>query len=268
MSRQFSFQEAPDSRSESTVPPKYELIYIANGIQDDATVHAIAIASTPNFVVRQTGVLWRQDVKRDVIGWNTYRITVPYGPRDREVGSVRFAFDTTGATVHISAAKEHVATYASSGLIADDCHKGAIGVKEDGDVEGIDIVIPVLKMSYTYRHPQAVVNEAFARNRAAITGYINNDSWRGFAAGELLFLGSSGSDGSDAEAEVTDQFAASGNTTTLSIGGINDIAKKGHDAIWIEFQDAVDNDRPVRQPERVHVERVYDEISFTSNFGY
>lgn len=263
----FTFEETPESRQESSNPPSYTLIYKATGEHDDAVVHAHALAATPSIVFRPTGTLYRKDVQREPDGWAQHIVTVPYGPLDSSslpAGSYTFDFDTTGATVKITAAKEHIESYPVSG----DPHKGAIGVKADGEVEGADIIIPALKMTYTFKQPQGIVDEAFARNIAAITGRTNLNPFRGFAAEELLFIGGAGSDGTDSEADVAYQFIASANEASLTIGDITGIVKAGHHYAWVEFKDEVDAGQAVRQPKRVNIEKVYDSVDFATALGW
>lgn len=269
MSLQVSIEETPDSRSETLRPPSYTLQYRVVGEPNDANVHLIALNNTPVTATRNFAVLHRQDIQIEPDGWANYLVTVPYGPLKREVGEVSFTFDTSGATINVKAAREHVATYAAAGLVASgDQHAGAIGVTGDGDVEGVDIVVPALKLTYQFKHPQAQITEAQVRVMAGWTGATNADVFRGFQPGELLFLGASGSDGSNSEAEVSYQYVASSNTSNLTVGAISGIAKKGHDAFWIEFEDEVDEGSPVRQPKRVHIERVYDAINFQAAFPW
>ncbi len=56
---------------------------------------------------------------------------------------------------------------------------------------------------------------------------VNNASWKGFAAGECLFLGASGSKRGSDDWEITFRFAATPNKTGLTVGDIVDINKKG-----------------------------------------
>ena len=267
----FSFDERPDSRAMRGNPPEWVWVYIATGEQDDETVWANAKALTPISKLHSSeGLLWRKDIRLRPAGFKQYIVTVPYGSLERDdppQGNFTFTFDTQGATINIKAAKEHVSTYLAAGA-KNANHKGAIGVKEGGEVEGVDIIIPALKFSYTYSHASGVVNETFARSLADATGKTNTDTWRTFSPGELLFIGGSGSDGTDAEASVTYNMIASNNETNLTIGDITGIAKNGHDVLWIEFEDDVDEGEPIRAPKRVHVDRVYDSISFSSTFGF
>lgn len=269
----FSFEETPESRASSadTSSSSKTLVYKAVGEQSETIVEAYAYSGTPTTVTVAGGTLYRKSVSVDPDGWAQYIVTVTYGKLDSSsvaVGSSTFSFDTSGATINIKAAKAHVQSYDSLGTVSTGHHKGAINVKPDGDVEGVEIIIPALKLTYTFNHPSGVVTESFARLIASVTGMTNNATFRGFAAGELLFAGASGSDGSEAEASVSYSFVASSNVTGLSIGAITGIAKAGHDYAWVEFEDDVDTGEAIRPPKRVHVERVYDSFAFASVFGW
>ncbi len=254
----FRFDELPESRAET---------YRAVGEFRSDLVGAYALNATPITVLRQTGTLFRQDLQIEPDGWSNYIVTVPYAPRTKEVGTATFSFDTTGGTINLKCAKQHIATYDASGTVAGDHHKGAIGVTKDG-VEGVEIVSPVLKLNFNFKHPSGQVTITHARILSGLTGSVNGDVWHGFQPGELLFLGSTGSDGTDVEAEVGYQFAASQNRTGLTFGDINNIAKKGFEAYWVEFKNAVASGAAARRPWRVHIEQVYDPIGFQTVFPW
>lgn len=264
----FTFDETPASRSETIEPPTYTIVYKAVGEQDEDVVVAYALAATPIYVFRPRGTLIRKDVQIDPDGWGQYTVTVPYGRVDAtsaEPGSYTFSFDTQGATINIKAAKQHVATYPTSGAVD---HKGAIGVKADGEPEGADIVVPACKLTYSFKHPAGIVNESFAKLIAFATGRTNLNPFRTYEQTELLFAGGGGSDGSDAEATVSYNFIAQPNENEYRIGDITGIVKKGHHYAWVEFEDDVSSGEAIRPPKRVHIERVYDEIDFASTFGW
>lgn len=260
----FSFEETPDSRAFAAEPGSYTLKYKADGEHDDSLVQAYAIAATPSSVFTPIGQLFRQNVQVDPDGWSQYVVTVPYGKRQNAIGSLDFSFDTTGGTARVRCAKEHIASFPDDGTWND----GAIGRKPDGDVEGVDIIIPAMKLSYTFKHPTGVVDEAYARSLHNITGMTNSATFRGFAAGELLFFGATGSDGTNAEASVTYQLLASPNVTDLTFGSISSVVKQGWHVASVEFEEDVDTGEPVTKPKRVSVDRVYDAVSFADYFGW
>lgn len=240
--------------------------YLLNGIPDAPTATAYAYSLTPTIATSSFGLLYRGSVTISDQGHMLWHVDVTYSRRSSAVGSVRFSFDTSGGTVRIKYARQHVATYGGS---ADgNPHRGLIGVTKDGDVEGADIIIPALRMSYVFRHPAGVVNEARAQYLANITGYTNSAPWRAFAAGECLFLGATGSGGTDAEAEIGYSILCSANATGLTIGSISGVAKKGHDWLWIEYKEEEVDGHKATQPRLVHIERVYNSIDFTAALGF
>jgi hypothetical protein len=236
---------------------------VAAGEFDAAVVNAYAYAATPAVVAVLEGILYRQDIRTDPAGFGVYHISVPYGPRKYETGSFRFSFDTTGGTIHIKASKQTVAKYPPT---APD-HKQLIGVHGD-EVDGADVVIPALKISVHFKHPMAVVTIPFAKQLARYTGKSNSDFFLTCNPGEVLFLGATGSDGTDCEAEVNYQFAFSENLQNQVIGAISGINKDGWDVAWIAYKDAVDGNKPVKQPEFIYVERVYDRIPMALALGF
>lgn len=264
----FRFTESRDSRRTTTNPPTYTAVYSAAGSNDSAYVKAYAMAATPAIVATLSGVLYRQDLTVDPAGFELWTVTAPYGQNDRSVGSYTLTFDTSGGTVHIIGSKETIGKYPAS---AAPDYKQLIGVNKE-DVEGTDIVIPALKISVHFKHPAAIITLARIKYLASITGMVNSAAFLTFAAGEVLFLGASGSEGSETETEVTYQLAMSSNITGMSIGDVASIAKKGHEALWIKYKDAVDTPDatalPVKQPEFVYVERVYDTVNLALALGF
>ena len=61
------------------------------------------------------------------------------------------------------------------------------------NVEGVDIAIPVYNFSETHYKSAASVSTSYRLALFRVTGTVNSSSFRGFAAGEVLFLGASGS---------------------------------------------------------------------------
>ena len=270
----FSFEETPESRAETYSPPSYTLIYKASGEVDNEVVSVLANSGTPQSVfLPVSGTLYRRDVRIDPLGHALYLVTVTYGTLDfqsLQSGEATFSFDTQGATIKIKAAKSHVATYKDgTGIPASGAfHNGAIQVNEDGEAEGADIVVPALKLTYSFRHSLGVVDENFAKTIAFATGRTNNNVWHTFKPGELLFIGGSGTDGTQSEATVTYNFIAIPNETNYTIGGIAGVVKEGHHYAWVEFEDKDDDGEAFRRVKYVHIERVYDAINFSTVFGF
>jgi hypothetical protein len=270
----FSFYEIPNSRSFTQDPPSSTFTYQASGELDERIVWSYALGATPAYVFSDVGILYRGSVDIREKGHEQFEVTVPYTRKKNETGSFSWNFDTSGATVKIKVSREHIKSYPLLDDHGDemptDPHEGAMGVKDDGDVEGVEIIIPALKISAQFKHPQGVVTLAHAKNLARATGCTNLNPYLDgeFDGGELLFLGATGSDGTDTDAEVNYQFAASQNADKLSFGKIANIVKKGWHYAWVEFKPSVDEGQKAVVPKRVHIERVYNEIDFESVLGW
>lgn len=259
------WQEAKDSRKVRGNPAGIDLRYHLAGVIDDVAAWSYALGNTTPMWIAAGQVLYRQDVQLDHRGNGLWSVSVPYGPENKQVGQFDFDYDTQGGTIRIFQAK---ATQVFPAGGPD--NKDAIDV-QGNDVRGAEIVIPALRMNYTFRHPLGVVNEAFARNIARNTGKTNNKKWHGFEAGECLFLGSTGRSGSQSEASVGYSIACSENVTGLTIGAIANVAKKGWESVWISYKDVEVAGPPkarVKQPEYVYVQRVYDECDFAAVMGF
>lgn len=265
----FRFKESRDSRKTTGNPISQTNVFTAAGSNDGDFVRAYATAATPSVVSTVYGTLYRQDIQVDPVGYEQWKVTVPYATAKQETGSCRWTFDTTGGTVHITASKATIGKYAASGTAPD--YKQLIGVNGE-DVQGADVVIPALKLTCHFRHPAAVISLSRIKYLADITGTVNSVPWNTFAAGEVLFLGCSGSEGTDAETEVQYQFACSANSSSLTIGDVANVVKKGHHLAWIKYEDGTDTaggtTYPVKKPQFVYVERVYEEINLSLALGF
>jgi hypothetical protein len=196
-------------------------------------------------------------------------VEIAYGTRKNETGDFTWDFDTTGGTIHITQAKEEVARFPAASAPN---QKGAIGV--DGDeVKGTEIIVPALKINVNFRHPLGVITLPQADFLSDITGTVNNAVFLGtFAPGRVLFLGARGSDGSQAEATVSYQFAVGKNQLNQTIGSVTGVNKKAWEVAWVRYKDTIvtadGKDLPTREPKFVYVDRVYEEIDFRVALGF
>lgn len=239
--------------------PTAELRYTVRGTNDDYSARVTVQAGSPvAFDVYNDGtlVLWRESISVEPVGDELWEGIVRYSrvpPTDEST----FSFDTGGGTQHITQSRQNVARYAPPGKTAPDC-KGAIGVTPDG-VEGVDITVPVYQFSETHYLPDSLVTPAYKATLFALTGRVNDGTFKGFAAGECLFLGATGSKRGSGDWEITYRFAASPNATNLTLGDITGINKKGFEYLWVRYEDVEDTTAKalVKRPTAVYVEKVY-----------
>ena len=133
--------------------------------------------------------------------------------------------------------------------------------------EGVDITVPVFQFSETHYFTNDQVTPSYKGTLFTLTGKVNSGAFKGFQAGEVLFLGASGArrgTDPDDDWEITFRFAASPNASGISVGDISGISKKGWEYLWVRYADQEDTGSHaiVKRPVAAYVERVYDEGSF------
>lgn len=187
------------------------------------------------------------------------------GGGDDETSS--FAFDTGGGTMHRNQSLKTIAKVPND---APD-FGGAIEVDNEGNVNGVDVTMPVLNFTETHTMAGSRVSTSYKKTVAALTGTVNKSGFRGFSAGEVLFLGASGTKRSkrqNAPWEITFRFAVSPNQTGLSVGKLKVSSKRGWDYLWVRYADKVSENKKnvIKEPVAAYVEQVYPEGDF-GNLG-
>jgi len=187
------------------------------------------------------------------------------------------SFDTGGGSQHITQAQPAPGFSDGeqrfwTGSPAAPNMRGAIAV--DGDsVNGVDIVVPALTWTETYDVPHQFITADYIKNLSKVTGTVNADTFRTFPAGEILFLGASGSqewdsDKGDGPWNLSYKFSQSPNAgpgktlPALTIGSITGVEKDGHDYMWIRYEDDVASDTLIKKPKFVYVNKVYRRENF------
>ena len=90
----------------------------------------------------------------------------------------------------------------------------------------------------------AVVTRAYKLTLFALTGRVNNSAFKGFAAGECLFLGAAGTKRGSGDWEIGYRFASSTNVTGLIVGDITGINKKGWEYLSVPSSVCLASDVP------------------------
>ena len=186
------------------------------------------------------------------------------GDPDEDEETTSFAFDTGGGTMHRNQSLKTVSKVPND---APDFN-GAIEVDNEGNVNGVDVTMPVLNFTETHTMNGSRVTTSYKKTVAALTGTVNSSGFRGFSAGEVLFLGASGTKRSkkpNAPWEITFRFAVSPNQSSLQVGKLKVPNKKGWDYLWVRYADKVAENRKnvIKEPVAAYVEQVYP----TGDFG-
>lgn len=264
---QEKFGSRRTTTNEQQITTSVETLWWVRGTSDSFEARGALVANAPPIIVDPVydRALWRTEHEIEQVGPDLWECTVSYelpdksSPQNGNDGAPQFAFDTTGGTAHITQSKGT----RGYGDNAPD-YQGAIGVTKDS-VEGCDIPIPALKLSYTYYMPAALVTIGYARTLATLTGCMNAQPWRSFAAGEVVFLGAAGSSQQDGIVPITYQFEVQQNVEGLAIGDITGIAKRGWEYLWCAYEDVADETAKatIKRPKWVFVEQVMAEADFS-----
>jgi len=241
--------------------PSVELLFNVWGTANDITAKSNLLAASP---LLYDGLV-RQSASVEQVGPELWEGSVQYGRRKREeeTGDSNYQFETGGGTQHITQSIQTRGRYAPAGENAPD-FKGAIGATKDG-VEGVDVTTPQYNFSETHYLPVSIVTPAYKATLFSLTGRKNASPFRGFAAGEVLFLGARGSQRGEEDWEVNFNFSASPNVTDLAINDITVAEKRGWDYLWVLYETAEDGDakKLVKRPIAAYVEEVHYDGEFS-----
>ncbi|MDD4889064.1 MAG: hypothetical protein PHU85_03970 [Phycisphaerae bacterium] len=238
-----------------------KLLYVIFGTNDgDAAYVALAAAAPASYGGFSSRTI--QPVERQ--GVDFWFGEVDYvASTAQEAGDSTYEFDTGGGTQHITQSLALIQSYNATGYVAPESY-GAIGVTSDS-VEGCDITVPSYHFSNRVFLEAGIVTAAYRRTLYLLTGTTNLYAWYGFEAGEVLFLGASGTyRQAEGDWELSFKYAASPNQTGLTIGTMTGIEKPGWAYLWVRYQDTKDetSKSAVKQPIAAYVNQVYRTASW------
>ncbi|MDO8302566.1 MAG: hypothetical protein Q7T18_04920 [Sedimentisphaerales bacterium] len=238
--------------------------YIIQGTDGDvAAADAMySYLTTNNLLVWDTGIPYTSTTVEQISD-QIWIATVQYGYTNTQDTASQVSFDTGGGSQKItqSAVGMAVSLYPASPVID---FKGAINV-DDNSVNGVDIVVP--QYNWNEQRYYSSISSGYQQTLYLLTGKVNSGSWHGYAQGEALFLGASGSRKGGGSWEMNFKFAASPNKTGIQIGSITGIAKKGWEYLWVRYEKNTSGGVLVQTPASVHVHQVYEYGDF-SGLGF
>jgi len=242
-----------------------EIPYVVRQAIDEADVKSAVLSATPTLYA---GMVRKAVEITERVNADTWKVQVRYEQPEyeqEEEPEPVFSFDTGGGSQHIT---QSIETRGMYGPEASDKLGGAIGF--DGEqIAGVDITVPVYNFSETHYLPASVVTPGYRGALFRATGTVNAGGFRGFAPGEVLFLGASGSrrgTGPDDDWEITFKFAAQPNRSDIRVGDIGPISKQGWEYMWVQYAPDVDDGRKIliKKPVAVYVEKVYQASNFAA----
>lgn len=189
-------------------------------------------------------------------------------PGDNDPLGEEFAFDTSGGTAHITQAIDTVDFGTLPGLLVPN-NKNVIGWTADGKVEGVDIGMGRLELTYSRRIP--LVTLAYIDLLAQATFTTNAIEFLGKPNGELLFLGAGGQYRRQDGWTVTFKFGHIKNEENIDVRGDGTLvvpAKKGWEFLEFGYRDEVENGRAISRPYVYYLHKVYKATIFQNFLGW
>lgn len=174
-------------------------------------------------------------------------------------GTVTYSWNTRLENVRLTNSLSHTSYHSGQG---DPPHKhdGVIGLRVDQDgvrhVDGVDVLRPIGDFSVTIRPAVAVVDQAYQVLSGSLVGAVSSLPFFGRAAGEVLFMGRSGSvrsTGDDYELRL--DFAERKNVASATVNGIAGVTKDGWD-----YLNAVTTERALSNPNRLELDTVQVDV--------
>ena len=265
------FEEIPGTAVVETGSVKQK--YLMTGGSGDVVLanrisaYALAKAYTPVLF----GNLYRSGIELTEKGPLIYEVDVAYGTspnKEPKAGNFTWGFDTTGGTKHMTHGKQHVASYVSSGGTAEN-HNGAIGWKEGGEVEGVDVPDRAFKWTETHQLLLADFGFTYASILGDYSGWVNSSTFRGKPAFTVLFGGGVGGPMNEDPdlCEITYHFEYQPTKSNFTIGSgadaITVASKVGWDALSICYTSKDGTNSLSVKPKQVDVDRVFDAFDFS-----
>lgn len=242
-----------------------ELAFKVRGTTDPAAAYSALIAACPASVTVDGVLLSKRVFTVDYVDLELFDGTCTFSKKsldneELQAGESSYQFETGGGTKQVSYALATTKYPASAPDVAN-------AVNFDGEkINGVEVQAPVFNFSETHVLPAASVTGAYKLALFNATGKVNNGSFKGFAQGEVLFLGASGSKRGDDDWEISFRFAASPNAASLNVAGVSVASKRGWEYLWVNWCKEVDSPTNALKPKAqgVYVQQVYEYANFST----
>ena len=173
------------------------------------------------------------------------------------------SFDCGGGSKHL------LYGLAQKKVFGDKDPGGAIGwngkTGDDCEITGVDIPTAQLRETYTVQMKISKLSTSYKKKVAALVGKVNSGTFKGWSAGEVMFLGMSYSTPAKKAKKVTVSFnfAIQPNESQVKVGG-KSVSKKGFEYVWAISKTVANNGTPKMQVEGIYVDQVCEYASFSS----
>ena len=265
---ELSYAEHPKSIDKNGKYTSIEVQYLVFGVstEEDAlsAVHDKAPAESKGLPLDSIEIDTRETN-------DTFRVNAIYREEDTTVDdssgeeddeTPTESFDCGGGTKHL------LYSFGQRKVYGDKDAGGAIGWNgksgDDCEIAGVDVPTAQLRETYTKPMKISKLTTAFKRKVAALVGKVNSGSFKGWNAGEVLFLGMSYSTPAKKAKKVTVSFnfAIQPNESGVKIAG-RTVTKKGFEYVWAISKTVASSGTPKLEVEGIYVDQVCEYASFS-----
>lgn len=258
-----SLEQGSGSNSNSTAT----VTYIVEGTEDDIT----ACTSAYEFAPDEFSEIPKKSASvAERLTDTAWKIEVNYGSESKsssgdsgdESDEATMNFDCSAGTKHMTQAIEQTCVYAGSGESKDSTDEASavpIGWNgKDGsesEAAGVDVSIGELRETYTKTMSKSkVTGTSWKRKVAELVGKVNSGSFKGWSAGEVMFLGCSYSAPSKGSKKVavSFHFAIRLNESKATVAGQNVGSVKGFEYLWALTDDEVKDGERKRKVKKIY----------------
>lgn len=143
--------------------------------------------------------------------------------------------------------------------------KQAIGVGQDGKVEGCDVPAAP-KVTFERQVARATVTVGYFKTLRNLVGKTNNATFFSQAVGEVLYLGCDAEYQQSSGWSLTHKFGCEENKAGIVVSPSITVAnKKGWEYLWVAYKEVIDsNGKITTVPFQANVERVFDSGNFAN----
>ena len=192
---------------------------------------------------------------------------------DTTEGEATMSFDCGGGTKHVThAIKQWRIINGNTPSESDDDANGGIGwngkTGSEAEFAGVDVPTADMQETYTKLIPVSKLTATYKKAVANLTGKVNNASFKGYDAKEVMFLGMSYTAPVKGQKKVlaTYNFRISMKETSIKISGQTyTVNKQGWQYVWARSQIANDptTGKPKAQVDGVYISEVCETADFS-----
>lgn len=265
---ELSYSEHPKSIDKNGKYTSIEVQYLVFGVSSEEEALAAVHGKAP----KESNGLPLDSIEIDTRETDdTFRVNAIYREEDTTVDDSNDddddetpteSFDCGGGTKHL------LYSFGQRKVYGDKDAGGAIGWNgksgDDCEIAGVDVPTAQLRETYTKQMRIGKLTTAFKRKVAALVGKVNSGSFKGWNAGEVLFLGMSYSTPAKKAKKVTVSFnfAIQPNESGVKVAG-KSVTKKGFEYVWAISKTVASSGTPKLEVEGIYVDQVCEYASFS-----